>query len=536
MPQGLADESSGARPALLQTAVVGSVRARSWWTLAIVCGAVFMLMLDMTIVAAALPSIQASFRTSLSGLQWVIDAYTLPVAALLMTTATLGDRIGRRRLFLAGIVIFTIASAGCAVAADISWLNASRSVQGIGAALLLGVSLPLIAAEFPEAHRRARAIGIYGAVLASATALGPLVGGALVDALGWQSIFLINLPVGVITFVFATKRIGESVDASGEPVDWAGTALLTTGLFTGVLALIEGNTWGWQSPGVLALAVTAGSSLTGFTAWQLRSAHPMLDLRLLLRPAFGSLVICAFCSAATLIAATNYFALYLMNALDFTPLQAGLRILPLTLAGLVSAPIAALTHHRVAARWSIPLSLVSIAAGMELCSRVGAHASWVEFIPGLVLAGLGLGAAIALTAQFALGSVTESRSGMATGMINSARQIGIAVGVAGLGAMFTRTVVAAAEPMLGHLPVGTLSVAVLPEQGAALTEALGAGAGLRILDAVPAQFEMAKPALADVALTTTSSGLGTVMSVGAGAAAVAAVISFIALRWRSTPE
>lgn len=499
-------------------------------TLITVCIGMFMLMLDMTIVAAALANIQSSLDASLSGLQWVVDAYTLPVAALLLTAATLGDRLGRRRLYIAGMTIFTVASLGCALADGIVALNIVRAVQGVGAALLFGVSLPLVAAAFPDPMKRAKAIGVYGAVMASATAAGPLVGGALVTAIGWEWIFLINVPIGIIAVALAYRYVTESRSASAAPADWAGTGLLTVALFPGVLALIEGNEWGWSSARVIALGAVSIAGLLAFVAWQLRAEHPMLDLRLVIRPAFAANALAAFAAAGTLVAATNFLALYFINALGHDPFQAGLRALPLTLSALVVAPPIAVLHGRLPVKWSLPTSMAVVAAGLWLCTGADASTTWTHYIAGSILGGAGLGAVTVIASQSALAFVEVDRAGMATGAVNTARQIGIVVGVAGLGAVFSRAVASEAGAGLAELTVGTMTVAVPPEQAETLTEALSSGAGQRIIDFVPDQFAAAVPALSELARGATAQGLNAVMASGAVIAGAATVAVFVLLR------
>src|ERR1700712_1419736 len=256
-------------------------RLRAAWTLVLVCTAMFMLLLDLTIVTAALANIQKGLNSSLSSLQWVVDAYTLPVAGLLLTAATIGDRIGRRRLYLVGMTIFTLASLGCALAGDPLLLNLIRAVQGVGAVMLFGVALPLIAAAFPDPKKRAGAIGAFGATLAAATAVGPLLGGALVDGPGWRWIFLINVPVGLFALIAARFVLTESRAIKARKADWPGTVLLSSSLVALVLGLIESSERGWGSSIVVGLIVASVVLVVGFVAREARTAEPMLDLSLL---------------------------------------------------------------------------------------------------------------------------------------------------------------------------------------------------------------------------------------------------------------
>lgn len=492
-------------------------------TVALVCVALFMLMLDMTIVATALPDIQSTFDGTLADLQWVIDAYTLPIASLLLTAATFGDRVGRRRLFLAGMTLFTVASLACALSPTMLSLNIFRAVQGAGAVLLFGVALPLVAATMPEGRARSRAIGVVGAVMATASVMGPLVGGALVETLGWQWIFLVNVPIGIAAVVIATRVIGESRDEQAQQPDWPGTALLTTGLFTGVLVLVQGNAWGWSSLRVLGAAAVAVALLAGFLVWESMCPNPLLDLGLLLRPAFTGLLLAAAASGAGLIAVSTFLALYFMNTLGYSPLEAGLRVLPLSAAGLIAAPLAAVTYTSARMRFSIPLGLGAMGVGLWLCTGVEPHDDWRHFVPGMVLAGLGLGAVTAIAAQGSLESAEGHRTGMATGAVNSARQLGIAVGIAALGALLHNRSAIRAEDLLAQQPLTRNMSGARADE---LIDALGSGVGLRVLEFVPEQLSFAKPMLTQIATTVSAYGMDTVLFAAAvGTLATAVVVA-----------
>ncbi len=490
-------------------------------TLTAVCVVVFMLLLDMTIVAAALADIQASLGAHLSGLQWVVDAYALPMAGLLLTAATVGDRLGRRRLYLGGLVVFMFASAGCALARNIDVLNGLRAVQGSAGAVLLGVSLPMIAAAFPDVRHRAGAIAAYGAAMGAGGAVGPLLGGALVTAYGWPSIFLINLPVGVLALYIVIFAVPETVVAHSRPVDVWGTAVLTAALFAGVYVLIEGNRFGWSSPIMLGLSAFCVAALAAFAWHELRQAEPMLDVRLLSVPGFAGVSLAAFAASGTLIASTNYLALYFMNTLGFSPFGAGLRALPLTLAIVVGAPLAMLAARRIPVAATVPAGVALIAVGMWMMTAVNASTTWTHFIAGSVVAGLGLGGLSALTSDAALRFVSVANAGMATGTVSTARQIGILAGVAGLGALFSRHA--------GDLAAARLSA--VPGLGAdaagQLSDGLAAGAGLRALEAVPDRM---RPALATFAREASAAGMQSALTAAALAATVATVTVALLIR------
>ncbi|WP_367619983.1 MFS transporter [Mycolicibacterium sp. HK-90] len=408
-------------------------------TLLAVCLAVFMLLLDMTIVSAALADIQASLGAGLNGLQWVVDAYALPMAGLLLTAATVGDRLGRRRLYLGGMVVFTLASVGCARADSIEMLNLTRSVQGAAGAVLLGVSLPLIAAVYPEGRGRAVAIAIYGAVMGAGGAVGPLLGGALVDRFGWPAIFLVNVPIGLAALLIGAVYIPENRAAQVRPVDIVGTVVLSAALFSGVYVLIEGDRYDWRGPLVGVLSGFCVIAMVVFVRWEMRVAEPMLDMSVLRRPGFAGVALAAFVSAATLMATTNYLALYFMNTLGFSAFEAGVRALPLTVAIVLGAPAAMFAARRaVAVPVAIPACVALIAMGLWLMTDVTAATEWTHFIAGSVVAGIGLGGLAALTSEAALQFVRVEDAGMATGTVSTVRQVGILAGVAGLGELFGR--------------------------------------------------------------------------------------------------
>ncbi|MBI3688642.1 MAG: DHA2 family efflux MFS transporter permease subunit [Actinobacteria bacterium] len=493
------------------------------WTLGVVCTAVFMLLLDVTIVAVALADMRSDLSASLPSLQWVVDAYTLTLAGLLLTAATLGDRIGRKRVFVAGLALFTVSSLACALAADATVLDAFRAIQGIGAALLFGTAVPLLGAAFPTPAGRARAIGVFGATLAGATAIGPLVGGALVSGPGWRWIFLINVPIGVLTLL-ACLRLRESRTPRVQPADWPGTFLLTAGLFTLLLALIRGNDAGWTSPAIVGLLVATVALLGGFVARELAADHPMLDLRMFARPAFSGVSLSVAAIAGTLVAATYYIALYLQNGVGLTPFETGVRVLPLTVASFVAAPVTAVLLRRTGTAAPNVVALVLAGSGLLLAARVDATAPWAVLVPGFVVAGVGLGIGSAASITAALASVEPDRAGMATGSVNTARQVGTAAGVAALGALFQHTATARAGSALAALPLPA-------PMRTALADGVGSGGGRLVADALPASAGVdAHAAVTTAAVGATADALATVLTVG-GVTALALAAVCAVLLW-----
>ncbi|GIH14521.1 MFS transporter [Rugosimonospora africana] len=495
------------------------------WTLAIVCVATFMLLLDVTVVAVALGDIQTDFGSDLSSLQWVVDAYTLPLAGLLLTAATLGDRIGRRRIFLAGMALFTLGSLACALAWSPLILDLTRAAQGVGGALLFGVGLPLVGAAFPEPRARAAAIGVFGATLAGATAVGPLVGGALVDGPGWRWIFLVNVPIGLAALVAGWLRLEESRVAAARAADWPGTALLTAGLLALLLGLIRGNADGWLSAEILGLFAAAAVLLVGFVIREASAREPMLDLRLFRNASFAGVSIGAWAVSATLVAATSYLGLYLVNTLNYSPFQAGLRFLPLTVASFVAAPIVARLVDRVPPRVTVGGGLALSALGLWLAGQLHGDSRWTALLAGFIVAGVGLGMANASMSQAALAAVDHTRAGMATGTVNTMRQIGVAAGVAVLGAVFQHRATAdmARQLAAARVPHG---------QASAIADAVGSGAGLRVADSAPAAL---RPALAAAARVATVNGLNEILIGGAIAAGIAALIALVVVRPAPAP-
>src|SRR6478752_3568094 len=463
--------------------------SRQRWTLLLVCTAVFMLLLDITIVSVALPSIQRDLRASLPDLQWVSAAYALVLAVLLLPAATLGDRLGRRRLFLVGLVIFTAGSLACALAWTALALQLFRALQGAGGAVLFATATPLLRAEFSGAAL-ARALGAFGATLGGATAIGPLAGGVLTDTLGWRSIFFINLPIGVAAFAGGVARLRESRNPAGGRADWVGTALITAALTALMFALIRGNALGWASPAIVTLLAAAAVVFAGFVIYELRiAAAPMADLRLFRRRSFAATGFVAFAISATVIGMIIYLSLYVQNTLGYSPVQAGLRFLPLT---VVSFTVALLTGRLIG----------------KVAMRV--------LLPVFILAGIGLGITSTGLSSAALAAVEPARAGMASGLVSTLRQVGTATGVAVLGALYASRVTTATGHALAGLPAP-------PGAAGRLAAAVASGAGTRVAAAVP---PAARAAVAHAARAGTASGLNDVLLAAAALAALGAVAGF----------
>jgi EmrB/QacA subfamily drug resistance transporter len=419
--------------------------ARKWWTLLSVCLGMLMLLLDITIVNVALPSIAGDLGASFSDLQWTIDAYALSLAALMLVAGSLGDLLGHRTVFAAGLVAFSVSSLLCGLAPDPLFLNIFRAAQGIGGAAMFATSLALIAQEF-KGPERGTALGIWGATAGASVAVGPLVGGALTSGIDWRWVFFVNVPIGVATLWVVLAKVAETRRRAVRP-DWAGAIAFSGALFALVFGLIRGNPDGWDSTTVLVAFVTGAALFAVFVAVELRRPAPMLDLRLFRRPAFLGASVAAIALSASLFALLLYITLYLQSILGYSPFQAGLRFLPLTLLVLLVAPIAGRLSERVPIRVLLGAGLGLVTAGLALMTNVAPSSGWTVLLPGFILAGAGSGLTNPALASAAIGTVDEERAGVGSGVNNTARQVGLAVGIAVLGAIFESRVGAA---LAGH--------------------------------------------------------------------------------------
>jgi EmrB/QacA subfamily drug resistance transporter len=427
---------------------------RKWWTLIAVSVAIFMLLLDITVVNVALPDIQRSLHSSFSDLQWVVNAYALTLAAFLLTAGSVADLIGRRRVFVAGLVVFTISSAGCGLSSSPLMLNLARAVQGTGGAMMFATALALIAQAF-HGKERGTAFGVFGAVTGGAVAIGPVLGGLITSGIGWEWIFFVNVPIGVLAVFIALTRVEDSRDPNATGVDWAGLVTFSGALFLLVYALVQGNTLGWGSTEIVAFLSAAVVLLIAFVIAELVQTRPMLDLSLFRRPAFTGASIVAFTLAGSFFAMFLYLTLYIQDVLGYSPLQAGLRFLPSTMLSFIVAPIAGRLSVRMPVRLLLGSGLVLIGIGLITMTVVDASSSWTALIPGFLLAGAGTGLVNPPLASTAVGVVPVERSGMASGINSTFRQVGIATGIAGLGAVFQHSVTSSTTAALragGHAP------------------------------------------------------------------------------------
>jgi EmrB/QacA subfamily drug resistance transporter len=425
---------------------------RKWWTLIVVCVATFMLLLDITIVNVALPKIGSDLHASFSDIQWVIDAYSLMLASVLLTMGTLADLFGRRLLFVIGLALFSATSLLCAVSPSSLFLILARGGQGLGGAIMFATSLALLAQEF-HGPERGTAFGAWGATIATSAAIGPLLGGFLTEDFGWQSIFLINVPIGIAGVALALAKVAESRNPESRRIDWIGTVTFTAALFLLVLAIIRGNSEGWGSTLILSLFIAACVLLVAFVVSQFVVEHPMFDMALFRKPTFSGASVVAFAMSFAMFAMFLYIVLYLQTILDFSPLQTGLRFLPFTVLSFFLAVLSGRLTEQVPARVLLGAGLVMVGGGLLLMRGLTASSSWTHLLPGFMIAGAGVGLVNPALASTSLGVVPPQRSGMASGINNTFRQVGTATGIAVLGALFESTIKSQLAPKLAGTPV-----------------------------------------------------------------------------------
>lgn len=450
---------------------------KKWWTLIVVCAGTFMLLLDVTIVVVAIPVIQKGLHTTFSDVQWVIDAYALTLASLLLTTGALADRYGRRLLFVIGLIIFTLGSLTCGLAQSPVMLILSRSAQGVGGAIMFATSLALLAHSF-RGKDRGVAFGVWGAVTGVAVALGPILGGVITSEISWRGIFLVNIPIGVIAIALTMWKVEESKTLDATRPDWLGFVVLTAGLVSLVYALIEASVTSWGDSRVVSCICAAVILLGAFLFIEKKTAHPLFDLSLFRVPTFSGGLIAAFTMNGSLFAMLLYLVLYMQDDLGYSALATGGRIVLISGGTLVSAMIAGRLSSSMPVRWLIGPGLALVGIGLLLMAGITGTSSWTHLIPGFIISGIGAGMVNPPLASTAVGVVRPERSGMASGVNTTFRQIGIATSIAAFGSIFTSS-------LRSHLD-RSLAVTPLSGHGTQIVGAIQQGNAAQVIGAVPA--------------------------------------------------
>ena len=421
---------------------------RQWLTLTVVSAGTAMLLLDVTVVNVALPAIRADLDASFAELQWVIDAYALTLATVLLTAGVLADRYGRRTTYAAGLALFTLFSALCGAATSGVLLDVARGAQGIGAAAMFAASLALLAHEF-QGRERGFALGVWGAITGAALAIGPLVGGLLVDAISWRWVFLVNLPIGVALLYLTLRRLPESRDPDPRGLDLAGLVTFGGACFALTFALIRGNGDGWGSPHIAGGLVAAAVLLAAFIAIQRRGRTPMLPPGLFRIPAFTGTAVVAFAQSLALYPLFLFLALYFQEVLGATPTETGLWLLPITLVLFAVAPVSGRYTGRVPLRIFLVSGLTLIGLSLLLMRGLTVGSEWTELLPGFIVGGLAIGIISPALAAAMVGVLSVDHSGLASGINNTFRQLGIGIGIAVLGAIYQHAITSAATLRAG---------------------------------------------------------------------------------------
>jgi EmrB/QacA subfamily drug resistance transporter len=483
---------------------------RRWWTLGAMCFALFMLMLDNTVVNVALPSIQRDLHASLSSLEWTVNAYTLTLAVLMITSGRLGDIFGRRLLFLIGVTTFGISSLVIGFSPDDTVLIAFRAVQGIGAACMMPASLAIITQSFPP-HERGTAIGTWAGVSALALAIGPVLGGFLTQDVSWRAIFFINPPIAVIAVAVTLFAARESRDETvGRTVDYAGIGLLTIGLTALVLSLIEGNSWHWGSGRIVALWAVAVVAMIGFLVVEARVRAPMLDLGFFRNRTSAGVNLVGFIVSFALFAQFFFLTLYMQNVMHLSPLATGVRFLPTTVVLVVLGPVSGRLTDRIGPRPLMTAGTLIVAISIYIESRITVHSGYLTLLPGFVLMGIGMGLVMSPMTTAAMNAVDRTKAGAASGVLSMSRMVGSTFGVAVMGAIVTTVGRSKINQSLPHLPAA---------QRNQIVSALGSGSAPAGHHSSPQIFAAVERAFV--------SALGSGFTIGAAVTLIATVVAWV---------
>lgn len=490
------------------------------WTLVVVALSAFMLMLDLSIIAVALPTIRATLDTSFSQLQWVVDAYALALAAFLVTSGSLADRRGRRLVFVAGFGLFTLASLACGLAGSADVLILGRGIQGIGAAMLFAAGPALLGHTF-HGRERAMAFGVFGAATGLALAAGPLIGGALMEFAGWRWIFFVNVPVGILAIVITWMRVTESRDKRARTSDWAGMATFTVALSALVFAIVRGNAEGWSSTPIVSAFAVAGVLGIAFVVIERRRGEAaMFPLSLFRNVTFVGMSIVALVANGAGLPSVFIETSFMQNVLGSTAWEAGLRFLPLTLSLFIFGAIGGALTGRVPFRGLMGAACLALGGGLLLTLLVTGTSTWTALIPSMIVTGAGMGLFNPTRAALAIAVTEPARAGMASGVNETFQQVGAAIGVAAIGSLFEHRVADAFVSSEAGQQLG-------PAAGDAAT-AVSAGAFDSVAQAAGPMGDQALAAANDAFL----SGFHVAMVVCALCAIAAAVVAFTMLRTR----
>jgi EmrB/QacA subfamily drug resistance transporter len=479
-----------------------------WWTLGAMCFALFMTMLDNTVVNVSLPSIQRSLHASLSALEWTVNAYTLTFAVLLVTGGRLGDIFGRRRMFLFGVAVFGLSSAAIGFAPTDTALVAFRAVQGIGAAFMMPATLSIITQAFPP-EQRGTAIGTWAGVSALALAIGPVIGGFLTEQVSWRAIFFINPPIALIATAVALFAARESRDETvGRSVDIAGIGAITVGLTALVLALVEGNSWHWGSARVIFLLAVAVIALIAFVQIERRVKAPMIDFAFFRsRTSLGANLV-GFLITFAMFAQFFFVTLYMQNIMGYSPLQTGIRFLPSTLVIIVAGPLAGRLTDRIGPRPLMTIGLLIVAGAILIQSRITVHSGYGLLLPGFILMGIGMGLVMSPMSTAAMNAVDRAKAGAASGVLSMSRMVGSTFGVAVMGALVTTIGRSKLDQSLPHVAAATR---------AKIADSLGSGASLSGHHAAPQVVDAVRHAF--VSALSTGLLIGSVVTIVGAAVA-----------------
>ena len=508
-----------------------AVHGRRWWILAVLCLALLIVGIDGTIVNVALPSFVRELGASTSQLQWISDAYTLAFASLLLTAGTLGDRFGRRGALLVGLVVFGFGSLASALAGSASQLIATRALQGVGAAFIMPSTLSILTNVFDDTER-GRAIGIWAGVSGLGVAIGPVAGGWLLDHYWWGAIFMVNLPIVVVAVIAVVFIVPTSRDPSGAHIDYLGTVLSVAMLVTLLFAIIEGPSHGWGSTLILSCFAAGAVLVTAFVLWELHVDHPMLDVSFFSNPRFSAASIAITLVFFAMFGSIFFLSQYLQFVLAYTPLQAGVRIIPVAVALMIAAPLSSVLVARFGTKIIVTLGLVTVSGALLLLSRANSSSGYGLVFAVLVILGLGLGIAMAPATDSIMGSLPPAKAGVGSAVNDTTREIGGALGVAVLGSL---TATAYTSRLADSVVVDTLAKAGPQGQQAAAAVRSSIGGAAIVTDQLTRLEKLGQvPAGTTAALTKVTNdafiyGMDHAVVIGAVVALIGGLVALVFL-------